>query len=230
MKDAFTVDRSPPASVWLAGASGLVGRALLDRLLADPRTDQVHLLLRRAVRNLPSDPRVVTHEVDFDRLDSLPPADEVFIALGTTIQQAGSQEAFRRVDFDAVVTTARAGRAAGARRLGVVSALGAHAASTVFYNRVKGEMQAAIIALGYPTVVFAQPSLLLGDRERLGQPTRRLEAWAMRWSRPVMGLLPRRVRPITAVDVAAALLRELRQAPPGVHLLSSGAMQGAAQA
>ena len=124
-----------------------------------------------------------------------------------------------------MVNTARAGRAAGAKRLGVVSALGADAGSRVFYNRVKGEMQQAVAALGYDTVVFAQPSLLLGDRARLGQPVRALEALAMRWSKPVMTVLPRGVRPIAAADVAAALLRGVREAGPGVTLLASGAMQ-----
>jgi len=215
--------------VWLAGATGLVGRELLDRLIADPDTSAVHLLLRRAAPVLPAHPKLQNHLVDFDRLPALPPADEVLIALGTTIKQAGSQEAFRRVDFDAVVNTARAGRAGGATRLGIVSALGADTRSGVFYNRVKGEMQQAVAALGYDTVVFAQPSLLLGDRARLGQPVRPLEALAMRWSKPVMALLPRGVRPITAADVAAALLQAVRSAGAGVKVLDSGAMQGASR-
>ncbi len=220
-------ETTPGRRVWLAGATGLIGRALLDRLLADPATGEVHLLLRRATPLLPTHPKLHAHLVDFDRLPALPPADEVFIALGTTIKQAGSQEAFRRVDFDAVVNTARAGHAAGATRLGIVSALGANARSGVFYNRVKGEMQDAVAQLGYASVVFAQPSLLLGDRARLGQPVRPLEAWAMRWSKPVMAVLPRSVRPILAADVAAALLQALRGPGSGVQLLSSGAMQQA---
>jgi uncharacterized protein YbjT (DUF2867 family) len=215
--------------VWLAGATGLVGRELLDRLLADPDTHAVHLLLRRVAPMLPTHPKLQSHLVDFDRLPPLPPADEVVIALGTTIKQAGSREAFRRVDFDAVVNTARAGRAAGAMRLGIVSALGANTRSGVFYNRVKGEMQQAVAALGYDTVVFAQPSLLMGDRARLGQPVRSLEALAMRWSKPVMVLLPRGVRPIAAADVAAALLQAVRSSGAGVEVLDSGAMQGASQ-
>ena len=215
--------------VWLAGATGLVGRELLDRLLADADTGAVHLLLRRAAPVLPRHAKLQSHLVDFDRLPALPPADEVFIALGTTIKQAGSQEAFRRVDFDAVVNTARAGHAAGARRLGIVSALGANTRSGVFYNRVKGEMQQSVADLGYDTVVFAQPSLLLGDRAQLGQPSRPLEALAMRWSRPLMAVLPRGVRPIAASDVAAALLRAVRSAGAGVQVLASGTMQGASR-
>jgi uncharacterized protein YbjT (DUF2867 family) len=211
--------------VWLAGATGLVGRELLDLLLADEHTATVHLLLRREVPALPTHPRLQRHRVDFAQLPALPACDEVYIALGTTIRQAGSQDAFRRVDFDAVVNTARAGRDAGATRLGIVSALGANPRSTVFYNRVKGEMEQAVAALGYDSVVLAQPSLLLGDRARLGQPLRRGEEWASRWLRPVMGLVPRGVRPIAAAAVAAALLQAVRDGSSGVRVLPSGEMQ-----
>jgi uncharacterized protein YbjT (DUF2867 family) len=124
-----------------------------------------------------------------------------------------------------VVNTARAARAAGARRLAVVSALGADAKSGVFYNRVKGEMQAAVAQLGYTSVLFAQPSLLVGDREALGQPARPGEVWATRLLRPVMRLVPASVRPIEARTVAQALLRATLDAKPGVQVLSSARMQ-----
>ena len=157
----------------LAGASGLVGRELLRLLLQDERNAAMHLLLRRALPGLPRDDRLVVHAgIDFAALPALPALDDAFIALGTTIKVAGSQQAFRAVDFDAVVNTARAARKAGAKRVAIVSALGADAKSAVFYNRVKGEMQDAVAAIGFETVLFAQPSLLVGDRATLGQPTR----------------------------------------------------------
>lgn len=174
---------------------------------------------------LPAHPKLAEAVVDFDRLPAMPPVDDVFIALGTTIKAAGSQAAFRHVDFDAVLNTARAGRVAGAKRLLVVSALGADATSRVFYNRVKGEMQQAVAELGYDRVVIAQPSLLLGDRAALGQPTRAGEAWAARLLRPALQWVPRRVRPIAADAVARALLRAAFEAEPGVTVLSSGQMQ-----
>lgn len=209
---------SSPRTALLAGATGLVGRALLPMLLASPQHGRVHLLLRREADGLPADARLQTHLVDFRALPTLPPVDDVFIALGTTLKAAGSREAFRQVDFDAVVDTARAARAAGATRLGVVSALGADAHSSVFYNRVKGEMQDAVGALGYASVVLVQPSLLVGDREALGQPKRPGEVWGAR----LLGWLPRSVRPIPATRVAQALLRELDRGEPGVRMLRSG--------
>src|SRR5213079_297737 len=170
-----------PRTALLAGATGLVGHALLPLLLADKHYRRVHVLLRRAAPDIKPNAELEVHHVDFARLSAaFPTVDDVFIALGTTIKVAGSEVAFRQVDFDFVVNTARAARAAGARRLAVVSALGADAKSRVFYNRVKGEMQAAIAQLGYESVVIAQPSLLLGDRTALGQPARRGEIWAAR--------------------------------------------------
>ena len=151
--------------------------------------------------------------------------DDVFIALGTTIKVAGSQSAFRAVDFDAVLAVARSARLAGARRLGVVSAMGANASSSVFYNRVKGEMEAAVGLLGYDRVVLARPSLLSGDRSQLSQATRPAEKWAAGAMRLLRPLTPANYRAIAASDVACALVEAVKSAAPGQTVLLSGAMQ-----
>lgn len=209
-------------SVLLAGGSGLVGRELLQILLADPSVAAVHALGRR---ELPlRHARLVQHRVDFAALPSLPPVDEAFIALGTTIKVAGSQAAFRAVDFDAVVAVAKAARAAGATRLGVVSAMGADARSRVFYNRVKGEMEQAVGALGFETLVIARPSLLVGDREALGQPVRAGEEIGLKVSRWLAPLVPANLRPIAAAAVARALVQAVRETS-GQRVLPSGQMQ-----
>ena len=109
--------------------------------------------------------------------------------------------------------------------MAVVSALGADAKSRVFYNRVKGEMQAAIAQLGYESVVIAQPSLLLGDRAALGQPARSGEIWAERLLGPLGWIVPKAVRPIPARAVASAVLAAILDPQPGVRILKSGAMQ-----
>ncbi len=149
----------------------------------------------------------------------------MFIALGTTIKAAGSEAAFRQVDFDFVVNVARGAKAAGATRLAVVSAIGADAKSHIFYNRVKGEMQDAIAELGFAAVVIAQPSLLLGDRDALGQPARSSEIWAARLLVPLGWLMPKAVRPIPARTVASSLLGAILDAKPGIRILKSEAMQ-----
>ena len=106
---------APTRRVLVAGGSGLIGRALLARLAADPAQPEVHALLRRKLPALAA--RVRQHEVDFAALPGrLPAANDAYCCLGTTIKVAGSEAAFRAVDFDAVLAFARAAHAAGARR------------------------------------------------------------------------------------------------------------------
>lgn len=208
----------------LAGATGLVGRELLSLLLADPATAVVHALTRRP-QPLSAQPRQLHwHEVDFSALPALPVAHLALCALGTTIARAGSQAAFRAVDHDAVLAFAHAARRAGATRFGVVSALGANPASATFYNRVKGEMEAAVATLGFDSVVIARPSLLVGDRAALGQPRRRGEQIVLRLAVPLRGLIPATWRPIDAATVARGLCRAMAQQRPGVQFIESRAL------
>lgn len=116
-------DRATIRVVALAGATGLVGRTILKGLLADGSVMVVHTLGRR--KPGVAHPKLTAHVVDFAKLPPLPPLDEVHLALGTTIKAAGSQAAFRAVDFDANMAVAGAALAAGARRAGLVSAMGA---------------------------------------------------------------------------------------------------------
>jgi uncharacterized protein YbjT (DUF2867 family) len=208
--------------VLLAGASGLVGRAILQGLLADESVAAVHTLGRRS---LPvQHPKLTEHSVDFKALPALPRLDEAFIALGTTIKVAGSQEAFRAVDYEAAVAVAEAAKQAGARRLGVVSAMGASTRSGIFYNRVKGEMEAAVSALGFDTLVIARPSFLAGDREALGQPVRSGEKLALGISRWLAPLIPANYRSIDSSAVARALLKKV-PGTQGKSVLLSGELR-----
>jgi len=207
--------------VLLAGASGLVGGRILQALLADRTVAKVHALGRRA---LPvSHPKLQAHVVDFGNLPVLPPADEVYLALGTTIKVAGSQEAFRAVDLSANLATARAAYAAGARRAGLVSAVGANSQSSVFYNRVKGELEDALKALGLTALVIAQPSLLLDYREGLQQPPRIGERIAIPIAKLLAPLLPGAYSPVRAEAVAQALVKTVPTAE-GVLVLPSNVL------
>ena len=223
-----TTRKPPPRTALLVGATGLVGREFLAQLLAHPAYGRVHVWLRRPVAGLESTRKLAVEQVDFTHPPAAPTnLHDVYIALGTTIKVAGSREAFRQVDHDFVLNVARAARAAGAQRLAVVSGLGADRNSRIFYNQVKGEMQASVAALGFGSVVFAQPSLLLGDRAALGQPVRGGEVWAARLLGPLMGLVPRRVRPIEARAVAGAMIDAVLDARPDVRMLASSEMQPA---
>lgn len=209
--------------VALAGATGLVGRAVLEGLLADETVAAVHALGRR--EPAVSHPKLTPHVVNFNALPPLPALDEVYLALGTTIKDAGSQTAFRAVDFDANLACARAALEAGARRAGLVSAMGADAKSRIFYNRVKGETEDALAQLPFEGLVIARPSLLLGDREALGQPGRTGERVGMFLSRLLGPLIPANYRAIAASDVARSMLLRVPAARGRVVLLS-GEMQG----
>ena len=207
----------------VAGATGLVGQAILALLLADRRYSTVHVMGRRA----PSvqHPKLVAHISASLTNWTCPAVDDAFIALGTTIKVAGSKAAFRAIDGDAVVAIASSAKAAGATRLAVVSAMGAHAQSSVFYNQVKGEMEAAVGQLGFGTLVIARPSLLAGDRDALKQPERlaeKLSLVAFKWLKP---LIPANYRAISASSVARAMVYALQTSSKGKHVLSSGAMQ-----
>lgn len=202
----------------LLGATGLVGRFALDRLLADPAGGRVTALVRRATG--------VTHEklsevvLDFDRLAEQKDAvrgDDVFICLGTTIKAAGSQEAFRKIDHDLVLEVARLARANGATRLAYVSSVDADPGALAFYLRTKGEVERGLAGLGYEQVEVLRPSFLVGERRE----RRPAEALGIPIARATAGLMLgpfRKYRPIHAEVVARGLVGSLRKHDPGVHV------------
>ena len=208
-------------TVIIAGATGLVGKEILGGLLADGTVGEVHSLGRRAPGI--EHPKLRVHLVDFADLPSLPSADEVYLALGTTIKVAGSQEAFRAVDYAANLAVAQAALAAGAKKAGLVSAMGADSRSKVFYSRVKGELEDALQKLPFDGLVVARPSLLVGNRDALGQPSRRGEEIGFALGKALGFLIPANYKPIEAKTVARALLSAVRSAK-GKKVLLSGSM------
>ena len=206
-------------SVLLCGATGLVGQACLAHLLADPTFDRVAVFTRRPLGALPRAAGGVTLDeriVDFASLATYaewPRVDSIICALGTTMRDAGSRERFRAVDYGYVASLAARGIEEGATHFLLVSAIGANPRSLVFYSRVKGEAEAAIRALPWRGVTIVRPSLLQGHRPR----RRRGEELARRMA----FLVPSKYKPVTADTVAAVLVREAREARPGVHLFET---------
>lgn len=162
--------------------------------------------------------------MDFAALPALPAADEVYLALGTTIKVAGSQASFRAVDYDANLAVANAALAAGVKKAGLVSAMGADANSTVFYSRVKGELEDALSQLPFEGLVIARPSLLIGDRKALGQPARGGEQFGSAIGKALGFLIPGNYKPIKSARVARALLSAVPSAR-GKQVLLSGSMR-----
>ncbi|QEM93011.1 nucleoside-diphosphate sugar epimerase [Kosakonia radicincitans] len=204
--------------VLLAGASGLTGGQLLQLLLNDPGVICIHALSRKPLRV--SHPKLQVHLVDFRSLPQLPHADEAYLALGTTIKVAGSKEAFRAVDFDANLAVAQAAIRAGVSRIGLVSASGASVRSSMFYTRVKGELEDALRALPLTTLVIARPSLLLDYRSGLGQPVRLGEIISIPVAKLLSPVLPGPYKPVRALAVARSLTQKV-PVTKGVVVLSS---------
>lgn len=204
--------------VLIAGATGLIGGFLLEGLLTDRSVRTVHALSRRPLAL--SHSKFQVHVVDFTQLPGLPTIHEVYLALGTTLKVAGSEAAFRAVDLDANRAVAEAAIQAGASCLGLVSAAGADARSSVFYNRVKGELEDALKPLPLAGLVIAQPSLLLNSRSHLGQAPRLAESLAIPMGRLFAPLMPGPYRPVEGRRVARALLRTVPGAN-GIRVLRS---------
>lgn len=207
----------------LAGATGLIGRALLDLLLTDDDTARVTVVSRRA---LPlSHPKLVVVDSSLEDLATLGPAlaaDEAYCTLGTTTAKSG-KVGLERVDYHMVVDFARAAHAAGTSRFLVVSSLGASLKSPVFYSRVKGRMEQAVAEIGFEAVDILRPSLLLGARAE----SRPAEAVAQRlapWLAPLFVGPLQPYRPIAASEVARAMLQLARTPGAGtrVHTLPLG--------
>lgn len=214
----------------VAGASGLVGSELLRQLAArraDLPYSQRIALVRQA---LPAPLAGVKQaRLDFSRLAAeldglrLAAGFDLFCCLGTTRAQAGSAAAFQRVDRDLVLELGRWAARAGARRMLVVSSIGADAGSRSLYSRTKGEMEAGLRGLGLASLVVFRPSLLAGERAQ----HRPGEALALRLAQPLARWIPAGWRPVAAGDVAAAMIEAaLATRPPAV--MDSAAMQGAA--
>ena len=183
----------------------MVGSHCLDELLRHPSYARVHAWVRRPLPR--THRKLKQREIDFELLQAQAvEVDDVLCCVGTTIAVAGSQDAFRRVDYNYPLALADQAAAAGSTHFLLVSALGADAASGVFYNRVKGELERDIGKLGLARWHFFRPSLLVGDRaqprlgERIGQALGKVIG-------PLMLGGMARYRPIEAAAVARTMVR-----------------------
>lgn len=206
------------SQVLLTGATGLVGGHLLRMLLNAPDIKSIAAPTRRPLSDIsgvfnPHDPQLT------DALAQVvDPVDIVFCCLGTTRREAGSKEAFVHADYTLVIDTALVGKRLGAQHMLVVSAMGANAHSPFFYNRVKGEMEEALIQQQWPRLTIARPSMLVGEREKKRAGETLLA--------PLFSLLPGNLKSIDARDVAGALLAEaLSPTHEGVRILSSSQLR-----
>jgi len=205
----------------LVGATGLVGREVLRLALMDARVSKVVAPVRKA---LPAHPKLDAPFIDFDHLPADAPwwqADAVICTLGTTMKVAGTRQVFSRVDHDYPLAVARLALAAGTRTYALNSAAGANAASRIFYNRVKGELERDLEALGFASLTHVRPGLIGGERET----ARAGEGAALRLLRLLGPVLPARWRINPAPRIALALLEAAIAAAPGVQVVTSEQLQ-----
>ncbi|WP_273453889.1 NAD(P)H-binding protein [Nevskia ramosa] len=202
----------------LVGATGLVGTALLDRLLAAPEYATVIVLGRRAPTLGHAKLRFV--QSTLENLDDLADplvADDLFCCLGTTTKAAGGNAGLERVDYTMVLAVARAAQASGVTRFFGVSAAGVSPTSLAFYSRLKARMEQDVAAVGFASTQFFRPSLLLGARSE----SRPAEAFGQKLA-PLLSPLCvgplRKYRPITAEEVADAMLLKARGTDSGVQV------------
>lgn len=191
-------------SILLAGATGLVGGLVRELLPAAIPVSR---------RPIPGRSGVVA---DFDDLPPLPPARIAICALGTTRAKAGSDAAFRAVDHDAVLAFARAAHAAGAMHFILVSSVGADPDSRLLYPRTKGEVEAALSAMGFARLDILQPGLLIGPKTYQRAERRPVERF-LQWAAPVMDrAMPRALGSLPAQNVAEAIVTLTKQSQSGL--------------
>ena len=207
----------------IAGASGLIGRSLTQRLLNSSDYGQVIALVRKPL-NIQHD-KLKQQVVDFDELADMPDfpkGDDIFCTLGTTIKAAGSQEAFYKVDFTYPYELAKRALKEGANRYFVVSAMGANMKSRYFYNRVKGELEDKVSFLDYRTRYIFKPSLLRGNRTQ----SRPGEKFAQAITRIIPFIGPwKKYHPIHADKVADAIMKVSKQEDKGCYFYESELMR-----
>ncbi|MBB4077534.1 uncharacterized protein YbjT (DUF2867 family) [Lewinella aquimaris] len=201
----------------LLGASGLVGQHLLDKLLAHAAYQKVVAPTRRSLHR--THKKLENPLIDFNNLGRYPElfrCQDVFIALGTTIKKAGSEEAFRRVDHDYILNAAILAQKKGANQCLLVSAAAADSESRFFYNRVKGETEEDITRLDFWAIHIFRPGVLVGNREeaRIGE---RVAAGITTLLRSISPALLGDYNPTNADTLAQRMIEAAQAISPGVH-------------
>lgn len=209
-------------NILLLGATGVVGQQVLCFALHHPRITKVYTPVRRLM--LMEHDKLQQFQLDFAHIEAQLPSklnlndiDAVICALGTTMKQAGSKDAFRKVDYDYPLTFAKIAKENHISTYVLNSAMGADANSRIFYNQVKGELENALQQLHFPSLTLVRPGLIDGNRDefRLG------EKIMLKIIRPMNGFLPKSWRLSPAQNIAKALLQSALEQKLGVHIISA---------
>jgi uncharacterized protein YbjT (DUF2867 family) len=206
----------------VAGSTGLIGSQLLEILLSDSYYDKVIAPTRKPLDI--QHPKLTNPVISFDKLSEHSnelKADDFYCCLGTTIKKARSKEAFRKVDFEYPLTFAQMAKENGSENFLLVSALGANKDSSIFYNKVKGETEEAIAAVGIKSVHILRPSLLIGPRKehRSGEDAAKVVYKYLDF------LVPEKYKGIESIRVARAMIAFAKKDQPGTFIHESKDLQ-----
>lgn len=207
----------------VAGSTGLIGSQLIQLLVEDTRYGKVKCLSRRPLE-IQHD-KIELIETDGTDLEGFAPrliGDDVFCCLGTTMKKARSKEAFRKVDYDYPLALATITKSNGASQYHLISAMGANASSSVFYNQVKGEIEKEIEKIGFSSFHIYRPSLLLGSRKE----ERSAEDAAKIFFKLFGFLIPLQYKAIDSSKVAKAMLTMAKKEASGKFIYESKILQG----
>jgi len=205
----------------IAGSTGLIGSQLLELLLEDNFYSKVIALSRKPLSMSHTKLEIVLVEASELKTHRDLKADDVFCCLGTTIKQAKTKEAFRKVDYDYTVELAQLLKNNGASHFLLVSALGADKTSGIFYNKVKGEVEDAISTLGFNAFHIFRPSLLIGLRKE----SRAGEDAAKVFYKLFGFLIPKKYKGIESIKVARAMLSFAKENKQGKFIHESMELQ-----
>lgn len=205
----------------IVGSTGLVGEACLTLLLNSDAYSNVVALTRKPLDI--KHPKLTNHLINFDHIEAsktLIKADDIFCTLGTTIAKAGSKDAFRKVDYDYPHKIAEIALWNGASKFILVSSAGADAKSSIFYSKVKGELENTVSKMKYKSVIILRPSILLGDRKerRVGEAIGQVvaEKFSFLFAGPLA-----KYKGTPALYVAQAMIKTALAASPGVTILEN---------
>lgn len=215
-------DEPAMKTAMVAGATGLIGKELLGQLAASDDYSRVIALTRRPVTS--DNPNITYVVTNFENLENSLAAytpDDVFCCLGTTLAKAGSKEKFFRVDYTYPVALAHTTLALGATQYLLVSALGAEKNSSIYYNRVKGQVEDSVKAMRFRSIHILRPSLLLGRRDE----KRSAEDTAKLLYRLFGFIIPDKYKAIEARTVARAMLQYASVDRAGVFVHESKEIQ-----
>lgn len=205
----------------IAGSTGQVGSNLLSLLIVDNTYTTVIALSRR--------PTGINHTklneiiCSFDKMNEVSDqikADDVFICLGSTMKKAGSKENFELFDYTYPLQIATIAKKNGAKQISIVSALGADDSSLFFYNRVKANLESAIIELNYTTTAILRPSLLISEREdsRIAENIAQGFYQALGWA--FIGPI-KKYKAIEVTTVATAMHKIAQSDASGINIFDS---------